>query len=346
MSWTGGGTRLSRQWREWWDVTPDAGLYIGAGYVAMAVVDSAARASRVDPLPAGAVTPSPVESNILQPQALIDRLKEAAAMSRRGEVAVSLPDPTVRVAILELTHVPSRRMERDALFQHHLERLFLNSLGRCRFAHQRLPAPAGGRERLLVSAIRETILEEYESVTRAAGLLPAVVDIAAFHLYNLYEPQLLASLGPSQWALFLNLFDQNFTIILLDGSGPRFIRVKAMPGASTEADLLARVMAEVDASIRAAQAAVEGEEPPPVSRLFFFSDRPLTGLAREMQTVYQAQITSLQHNGGAAEQADGSTAPDADDESKAAQGATDPLSRPALTTALAALSSAGERQRG
>ncbi|MEW6325728.1 MAG: pilus assembly protein PilM, partial [Nitrospirota bacterium] len=286
---------MTRRWRSWWEAAPEAGIYIGAGCVATAAVepDRARRLkfSRVDPLPPGAVVPSPVESNIRDSGLVVDRLKEATAPSRWTEVAISLPDPTVRVAILELARVPARRADRNALFQHHLERLFLNALGRCRFAYQRLPSPeSDGRQRVLVSAIREEILEEYEAVARAAGLLPAVVDIAAFHLYNLYEGQIVSSLQPSQWALFLNLFDQNFTIILLDHEGPRFIRIKALPsdsgGGLAGADLAARVTAEIDASVRAAQTAADVEEPPLINRLFFFSDQPLAGLDEEMRSAY------------------------------------------------------------
>jgi hypothetical protein len=357
MKPTGG---LVRWWRRvnrpaggWLDAAPDAGVYIGRGAVAIAAISSSTRryqllASRIDPLPDGAVVPSPVESNIRQPQVVIDCLKAAAAMSRRREVALSLPDPVVRVAILELVQLPARRIERDALFQHHLEQLFLTSLGRCRFAFQWLPSSADGQRRILVSAIREPLLEEYESVVRAAGLVPAVVDIAAFHLYNLYEEQLFASAPVDQCALFLNLFDQNFTIMLVDREGPRLIRIKALPATLADADVMARVMAEVEASIRAAQLATVNDESQPAVRLFMFGDRPLPDLDRQMRDVYQAEVVRLHQNGRAAgpdhapagDQAGGSS----DD---AGPSVADAPERPALTTALAAAVSAagGSRDR-
>jgi Tfp pilus assembly PilM family ATPase len=336
--------RTTRRVRGWWTVAPDVGVYIGTGFLSVAAVESVAGGYRlltaaVETLPDGIVVPSPVEPNIRQPQAVIDRLKAARAASHGlREVAISLPDPTVRVAILDLARLPARRTDREALFQYHFEQLFLNTLGRCRFAFQRLMPLPSGRERVLVAAIKEEILEEYESVVRAAGLLPAVVDISAFHLYNLYEEQIAASLSSAPCALFLNMFDRNFTIILVDQHGPRSIRTKAVHTTMTEAELMARMMTEIDSSIQSAQPShtssqasplqTSDDELQPVARLFVFSDRPLHDLDREISAAYQMETTRLRSNGHAEMPGSGQAVivhADGDDSD-----------RPAVTTALAA----------
>jgi hypothetical protein len=289
----------------WWSVAPEIGIYIGAGCVSTAVVATVANryrleASKVEALPDGAVVPSPVESNIRRPDVVIERLKAALPALKRRETAISLPDAAVRVAILELARVPARRPEQEAVFRHHLEHLFLNPLGRCRFAFQRLTTPEGGkRERLLVAAIRDEILEEYESVVRAAGLWPSVVDLSAFHLFNLYEPRICASLQrvpTERRVLFLNLFDLNFTLIVADRNGPTSIRIKAFPGGVEEADLITRVLAEIDASLRALDTAW-AEEEPPIEGLFVFSDRPLDELEQRVREEYRVETTRLQFDG-------------------------------------------------
>jgi hypothetical protein len=294
--------RAPRRVNRWWSVAPEIGIYIGAGCVSTAVIATAAsryrlEASRVEALPEGAVVPSPVESNIRRPDLVIDRLKASVPAVGRRESSISLPDAAVRVAILELAHVPDRRSEQEALFRHHLERLFLNPLGGCRFAFQRLrPAEGGKRERLLVAAIRLEILEEYESVVRAAGLLPSVVDLSVFHLFNLYDHTIRASLPPGRCILFLNLFDQNFTLIMADQHGPTSIRIKAFPAALNEADLIRRVLAEIDASLRASDASATEEEPP-IARLCVFSNHVMGGLDQLVSEKYHVELTRLLSDG-------------------------------------------------
>jgi Type IV pilus assembly protein PilM len=291
-------TRAPRRVNRWWSVAPEIGIYIGAGCVSTAVIATTAsryrlEASRVEALPDGAVVPSPVESNIRRPDLVIDRLRASVPAVGRRESAISLPDAAVRVAILDLAHVPDRRSEQEALFRHHLERLFLNPLGGCRFAFQRLRTAEGGkRERLLVAAIRLEILEEYESVVRAAGLLPSVVDLSVFHLFNLYEHTIRASLPPGRCVLFLNLFDQNFTLIMADQYGPTSIRIKAFPAALNEADLITRVLAEIDASLRAADASATEDEPP-IARLCVFSNHVLGELDQLVSEKYHMELMRL-----------------------------------------------------
>jgi len=302
------------RWAErWWSVAPEIGVYIGAGCVSTAIIATSSgryrlAASRVETLPEGAVVPSPIESNIRRPDVVSERLKAALPAVTRRESAISLPDAAVRVAILELARLPARRAEQEALFRHHLEQLFLNPLGRCRFAFQQLPtAGTGSRKRLLVAAIREEILEEYESVVRAAGLQPSVVDLSAFHLFNLYEPHLSASVQPEQKGgsgrrvLFVNLFDRNFTLIMADRNGPKLIRIKAFPSTVDDAELITRLMAEIDASLQLADAA-SSNEASPIARLFVFSDRPLEALDGRMREEYRVGTTrlSLGHHPGAA----------------------------------------------
>ncbi|MBI3621361.1 MAG: pilus assembly protein PilM [Nitrospirae bacterium] len=316
--------RASSWTDRWWSVAPDVGIYIGAGCVSTAAVTPSAQrprllASHVDVLPEGVVAPSPVESNIRRPDVIIEHLKPAVRRLKGRETAISLPDASVRVTILELAHVPVKREEREALFQHHLEQLFLTPLGSCRFASQRLTAGDGGKHRVLVAAIRKEILAEYEAVVRAVGLRPSMVDLSAFRLFNLYESGIRALFQPGRPGsaeprlLFLNLFDRNFTMIMADRSGPRLIRIKAFPAAMDQADWLARVLVEIDASLRASDATSALEERS-IERLLVFSDRPLDEFERRVREDFHVGIDRLQADasglraGGLAPETDGPAA--------------------------------------
>lgn len=291
----------------WWSVSPVVGVYLGAGCLSTASIEPAGRryrlaGSRVEALPEGVVVPSPIESNILRPEVVVERLKAALPSLKRREAAISLPDAAVRVAILELTQLPVKRLEQEALFRHHLEHLFLNPLGRCRFTFQRLASTGTGKPRVLVAAIRTEILEEYEAVVRAAGLSPSVVDLSVFHLFSLYEPRICASLqpgspgSPERRVVFLNLFDRNFTMIVADRNGPQLIRIKAFPGRIGETDLMARVLTEIDASLQASDAVSMTDEQP-IERVFVFSDCPLEGLDQRVREDYHVETTHLKFGG-------------------------------------------------
>ncbi len=300
-------TRTPNWADRWWSVSPAVGVYLGAGCLSTAAIAPTARryrlaASRVEALPEGVVVPSPIESNIRRPEVVVERLKAALPLLKRREAAISLPDAAVRVAILELAQLPTKRLEQEALFRHNLEHLFLNPLGRCRFTFQRLASTGTGKPRVLVAAIRTEILEEYEAVVRAAGLWPSVVDLSAFHLFNLYEPRICASLqpgppgSPERRVVFLNLFDRNFTMIVADRNGPQLIRIKAFPGAIGETDLMARVLTEIDASLQASDAASTTDEQP-IERVFVFSDCPLDGLDQRVREDYHVETTHLKLEG-------------------------------------------------
>jgi hypothetical protein len=293
--------RAPRWMDRWWTVSPEVGIYLGAGCLSTAVMAPATRqyrlaSSRVEPLPEGVVVPSPVESNIRRPEIVIERLKAALPSPNHRESAISLPDAAARVAIVELAQLPARRMEREGLFRHHLERLFLTPLGRCRFAFQSLTPSGAGRQRVLVVAIREDILDEYESVVRAAGLRPSVVDLSAFHLFNLYERRICAALPQGRRILFLNLFDHNFTMIVADRDGPQLIRIKAFPDAIDETDLMTRVLVEIEASLRAFDS-METQEGTPIERMFVFSDHLLGELDQRVHEDYCVETTHLPSNG-------------------------------------------------
>ena len=106
-----------------------------------------------------------------------------------------------------------------------------------------------------------------------------------------------ASLQQHESSLFLNIFDQNFTIILVGPEGPSFIRTKALSSTVTDAELYSRVMAEVETSISAVSADDHAAEA--VTRLFIFSERLLSDVDREVKATFHLETTWLQRNGHA-----------------------------------------------
>ena len=67
----------------------------------------------VEPLPAGSVMPSPMETNVIQPEAVRTALRKVFARvpSRGTPIALLIPDPVVRVFILPFETFPRRADE-------------------------------------------------------------------------------------------------------------------------------------------------------------------------------------------------------------------------------------------
>jgi hypothetical protein len=83
---------------------------------------------------------------------------------------------------------------------------------------------------------------------------------------------------------------------MADQHGPTSIRIKAFPAALNEADLIRRVLAEIDASLRASDASATEEEPP-IARLCVFSNHVLGELNQLVSEKYHVELTRLLSDG-------------------------------------------------
>lgn len=140
----------------------DAGSVSG-GWISRSLAGPRIRSLVRVPVPPGALVPSPVEGNVLEARALREALEAVRqALGTDGRRAVLLlPDGVARSLVLDAP----RRVEPDAY-------------ARFRLAPG-LPFPASeaicgvlplGRGRLLATAIRRRVVEDYEDLAAAAGL--------------------------------------------------------------------------------------------------------------------------------------------------------------------------------
>jgi hypothetical protein len=181
---------------------------------------SSRRAEQID-LPPGLLRPSPGEPNITDEAALLERLRPLVA-SRRGRwslrpIVLVLSDLCVRSRLLELEELPALRADRDAIIRWRLDKEAFFPMAGTRLVTQMV-----GPTSVLAIVIRETVLEQYEAVCRAAGLLAVDIDIAGFRLCNLS-----ISLVPAeQTVAWVSLLDGAFSLIILRDRCPVFIRTK------------------------------------------------------------------------------------------------------------------------
>jgi len=130
----------------------------------------------IEPLPAGAVRPSPVESNVLQ-QAEVETAL-GRALERLGDhgrdVTLIVPDLAARVLLLHFDNLPQRRAEARSLIQWRLKKSLPFPVEDAVVSWQEQPNPAGGVE-LMVAVARRDILRQYEVILEAAGYGAGVI---------------------------------------------------------------------------------------------------------------------------------------------------------------------------
>jgi type IV pilus assembly protein PilM len=191
---------LVRAVTQWLDVVPHplVACEIASNYVA------AARWTRglgletfaVEPLPQGAIVPSPVETNILMVPEVRSAVGRAFSRLRgKGQIAALLvPDPVVPVFVLHFDVFPRRRAEAEPLLRWRLKKStpFEAEETIISFVRQ---APRDEGVDIVTALARLRIVREYEQLMQSIGLTPGVVlssTLAALPLLDDHRSSLLA----------------------------------------------------------------------------------------------------------------------------------------------------------
>lgn len=186
-------------------------------------------------LPEGALRLSVSEPNIVDTDAFRHALRsvvERAGILGGGRVALVLPDPVARVALLPGADVRGRGAEADELIRFRLRKAVPFEIRSARLAS--VPVLAPGREpQVLVGAILGSVLEEYEGSCRALGLDPGLVQLAGLVLLNSVEERR----APAD-RVFINWDDGYVSIFLSRHGAPVLIRTLTGADAASPANVL------------------------------------------------------------------------------------------------------------
>lgn len=150
----------------------------------------------VEPLPAGALSPSAVETNIVNAAALktavsnvIERLR-----GKEEDVALLLPDPVIRVFVQHFDDFPRSPQEAVPMLRWKLKKSVPFEADETVISYMR-QAPREDGVDVVTALSRLRIIREYEGLAEAAGLFPGVVlssSLAAITLVDDKKPTLLA----------------------------------------------------------------------------------------------------------------------------------------------------------
>jgi hypothetical protein len=178
------------------------------------------RAASINLAP-GLVRASFDESNIEDPADLtrvLSDLLAAAGLLRQRKWSVTLPETSTRAAVVALESVPASRRELEEVLEWKIERSFGAPSSELRVSREQLAPDAQRQTRYLISAVRLSVLAEYEAVFAALGWHPGLI--------------LPRHAGEEQWlrngqqgdGLLLTAHAEGFTAVLMRNNRPITLR--------------------------------------------------------------------------------------------------------------------------
>jgi Tfp pilus assembly PilM family ATPase len=172
-------------------------------------------------LPPGLVHASFDESNIEDPAELTRALSDllaGAGLLRQRKWSVTLPETSIRPAVMALEGAPASRRELDEVLEWKIERSFGAPSSELRVSREQLAPDAQRQARYLITAVRLSVLAEYEAVFAALGWQAGLI--------------LPRHAGEEQWlrngqqgdGLLLTAHAEGFTAVLMRNNRPITLR--------------------------------------------------------------------------------------------------------------------------
>jgi type IV pilus assembly protein PilM len=150
----------------------------------------------VEDLPEGALMPSAVETNIVNPVVVKSAMASVMARLRAKDedVALLLPDPVIRVFVQHFEQFPRSPQEAEPMLRWKLKKSVPFEADETVISYMR-QAPREDGVDVVTALARLRIVREYEALAEGAGLYPGVVlssSLAAITLLDDRQPTLLA----------------------------------------------------------------------------------------------------------------------------------------------------------
>jgi type IV pilus assembly protein PilM len=226
-----------------WLASPplEAALEISPAAVAVAVLggrssNPVVQGYAVEPLPAGAVTPSLTSTNIVDPDAVSRAL--AAACQSLGltpkRVALVIPDVAAKVSLVRFEQTPSRREDLNQLIRWQVKKSTPFPVDDACLTYTPGARSDSDSEFVVVVSRRE-IVREYEGVCEKVGIEAGLVDICTFGVINLF---LSSNLGTAGDWLVVHMRPEYTSIAILRRDDMIFFRNRAEGDAEALEDVV------------------------------------------------------------------------------------------------------------
>lgn len=174
------------------------------------------------PLAAGIVMPSFLDVNISNTHQFSEVLEEAVASAgllKQKRWSVALPSSTARTAILTLEAEPAQKSEADEILDWKAEQSFGAPAVDLRISRQSIARDRDGRARYFATAIKLSVIDEFENVFERLGwkvglILPRAVS----------ETNWLLGTDDAGDAMLISGQSDGFTALILRGNEPTVVR--------------------------------------------------------------------------------------------------------------------------
>src|SRR6202142_1666035 len=156
----------------------------------------------------GSVVPDLIETNLRQPDAVYETVRDTLGSigGRSRDVIAVLPDAAVRVGLLDFETLPSKRDEAESVVRFRLKKSLPFDVEKAKVSYH--VQPSNGGVRVIAAVALANVVEDYEAAFRQAGYEPGVV-----------MPSMLAALGAArapQPSLVIKVDARTASIAILD----------------------------------------------------------------------------------------------------------------------------------
>jgi type IV pilus assembly protein PilM len=193
-------SRGVRRLASWLDAMPDPPLAVEIGVDRLAAIRWARNASAhdiaIEPLPRGAIVPSAVETNLVNPDAVRMALSNVCTRlhAKDEDVAMILPDPVIRVFVQHFDEFPRSPQEALPMLRWKLKKSVPFGVDETLLSYMR-QAPREGGVDVLTAFARLRVVREYEQLAESVGLRAGVIlssSLAAIALLEEHNTALFA----------------------------------------------------------------------------------------------------------------------------------------------------------
>jgi hypothetical protein len=197
-------------------------------------------------LPSGVIRLSSAKPNIENMETFVEQLRTLVEPLKTPiSIALSLPDLCARTSVFDFSTFPTKKKEQTALLNWRFQQDLKLDTGQSRLSYavyvptslaNALKQENPEKVRVLGTAIRNEIVEQYERACLDLNLMPVSVSISGLDIFDLYQRTIQdilevedrRSTNPSSGAMFLFISHWGFTFFAFHEGCPSFVRTKAI----------------------------------------------------------------------------------------------------------------------
>ncbi len=179
------------------------------------------QAATID-LPSDLLIPSFTGQNISDRREMgliVEEVLTSAGLLKQKKWSVSLPSNSARTAILTLDSEPAKKGELNEILDWKAENTFGSPAAELRISRRKLASDEKGKPRYFATAIKLSVIDEFESVFESLGLKTGLIVPRAMS-----ESRWLADGKNRNDSLLISSQEDGFVALLLRGEEPMVVR--------------------------------------------------------------------------------------------------------------------------